>query len=209
MNGKAKLKHVDTLTGEFSVTREGDMHVCMSVEIGRDKIRSPRVFWRMMDYRDQRVIITDGGLGQSVVTDTQSLLEIGIDEESGQLASLDVVLYKGLLYPLGRELEKDLVISGLPCFCLDLWEKPHDIYDYGKYLYDVPGSFQLELGATSLRIRLYPSERKYGVTLSNQLTCEFNEHKELCAVLVSGLDSSEVQMLRDYSNKYISPSVNE
>ncbi len=179
MKAKARLDHIETFVDEFSVIRQSDLYVCMSVEITLDAVHSPHLFWRLGD--------------------AHSLVEIGVEESSGRLVSVQVVLYQKPFSQISPQPVKNVLIEGVPGFCLDLWEKPANLYDYGKYLYKVSNGCQLEFGERKLRIKLFSDESEYGVMLSGQLLCEFNKRKELCAVLVCNLSDSEMQTLEKYS----------
>lgn len=187
-----KLKNNKVFPGDFIVERGIESHPHLDVGIGLPPEKrsfslstySAPLYWRLDDPEF-------------------NLIEIGVDRDSGMLVSISAVFYKGLLYPLGKikvaHSNKNAV--GIPGFALDLWEdvfKPgRDPLDIKAEFYDVPGRCRFELGEKELRVVLFSDAIRYHITSSDNLVCELNEARELCAVMVTGLDPSEKAILEE------------
>jgi hypothetical protein len=176
-----KLKCIKTFTADFVINKEFDPYVCLDLSINKDSVTGPPIYWRLADPKF-------------------CLIEIAIDRNSGRLVAVTVVMYQGNLRKADTLERQDLSIKravGLPVFSRDLWSKSSDIYDTSKDFYDVQGKCQLEASATEVRINLFPDKIGSCIEIPNQLTCECNQHDELCAILVKGLTKQDISILNE------------
>ncbi len=181
-----KLKFSKSFANTSQIYRKIDRHGCLNVDIGNQPEKtpvSPPLCWRLLDSEN-------------------NLVEIGIDRDTGMLASISMPLYNGTLYPLNEIQQHNNDILGIPGFNTDLWDPGTHTYDIAADLYTVQGRCNVELGQERVRIVLFLDTISYCVVSGGEIICEFNHLDELCAVSILGLHSTEIETITScFANK--------
>jgi hypothetical protein len=127
-----------------------------------------------------------------------SMVEIGIDKESGKFISLAMPLYNGELSELTDSYtdHNDINIYA-PKFSLDVWSAKNDFLDSNGEYYSYPGKCQLELTERNLRIRLFHEMVNSSVMISNNIMFELNKDNELISIVILGISSNDESVIRE------------
>ncbi len=151
---------------EFNVDIIRDLRSQLTVFVGHELV--PSFYWQLVD-------------------PDFSLLEIGVDRESGRLTKISVPLYNG---PIGvreghlRQEDK----KGLPCFNVNLWPRPSAsmkdafLENIGRIRIDV-------IDSEWWFITLFDDPRVFSSRSGNSLWFGFNGRNELVQLAVNTKDA--------------------
>lgn len=114
-----------------------------------------------------------------VKTNNCSLLEIGLSAEKGEVQSLTIVQYNGVIeenYEVFSTSDDIEVIEGLPAFDATDWPQ-------SGYM-DVDGDFRMYRHSESMMITLLQTSQITKVVQNNRVVFRFNEQEQLVSIKV-------------------------
>jgi hypothetical protein len=145
----------------------------------------PRYYWRLSD------------------PGRKDLLSIDVDSSSGEVIMAELTAYSGILYPLLKTGNNEIITisRGVPAFDLSFWNAllPET---KGPVVYDVPSKFLLQLGQDEMRIELFSDPIKHCVITNNKIVFEFNGLNELCALTLKRFNTDkQAQLIKAYEKR--------
>lgn len=159
-----KLKLVGLVDEQLSITLVSDMYVCIDLIIGPEAINPSPLYWRLID-------------------EATSLITVGVNRKTGILYSVTVI-YSGPVKQGEDERTTPLdIYPGLPQFSTQLWRLPSSLYDIGADYVDVNGQPLFSMCTSGLNITLFEDSPHFASVHNRQLTCQFNNKKELCGFI--------------------------
>lgn len=184
----AKLKYESVSPIDFldisAISRSFGQYTCMELSLNKASWQYAPYYWRLVDNKF-------------------NLIEIGLHPSTGQLLSLTIAMYKGVIKSTilnQKHQEKAYTeITGIPNFSLNLWT---DVSkgEFSQRFKNVNGRSQLLLIEDNLFMSLFPDEISYKIVIPKQFSCEFNSDRELTAVTIHNLNTSEISALKGYEN---------
>ncbi len=143
------------------------------------------------------------GLGQLnarywFVRDPQAYAEIGLSG-AGRLRAVHIVQYRRPLISMDgiRLLACSERERGIPVLSAEPWDDPGH-HPGAPWIYET-GTSPLTLGISQNRliVELSPDLPTYRVRVSEQLSCGFNEQREMCGLVIEELDEQEIAFLHE------------
>lgn len=167
---RLKLDRIINESIDVEVAREGETHI--SVRVG--KIPAPSLYWEMADNKF-------------------CLIEIGVDERSGQLTKLSTPLYKGSIGVAKWVAVLDEK-QGMPCFDISAWQTIPGSME-GNFIL-VEGRISIDLiEPDSWVITLYDESMVSRVRLGPKVWFGFNSEGELTHVGLNTKDATDERYL--------------
>lgn len=173
----SRLLRINTTDRIPVVSRVFDPYVLLSVSIERVE-KAHNLFWRLQSPRH--------------------MIDIGIRSDTGELASLTVVLYRDLISsspPITVKIVS--ATEGIPVFSLDCWQIK-DPYDNSEYYSVHDGDFVISLKESELWINLFSDPIESSVGLPGMILCLFDHQIRLCGFVIENLTKQEVDTIRQF-----------
>lgn len=172
-----RLLQISTAIKEPKVSRDFDPYVLLSLklEIGE---KVPHLFWRL--------------------NNSKHMIDVGIRSDSGELASLAIVLYRDLIHssaPKGVGIGR--TTKGIPVFSLDSWQidKP---FNNSAYYSINHGGFSISLEGSGLYVTLFTDPIESIIGLPGVILCLFDHKRELCGFVIENLTSQEIEKISQF-----------
>lgn len=171
-----------------SISRKFGQYTCIELALQEDSWQYSPFYWRLIDNKF-------------------SLIEVGLHPSTGQLLSLTVTMYNGIIeskVPMRANQDEAVTETiGIPRFSLDLWKIVRQ-GDFSQRFHNVTGRCQLSLMNDNLIVSLFPDVIVSSIIISELLSCELNSERELSAFTIYNLNSQEILALRKYEELHSS-----
>jgi len=126
------------------------------------------------------------------------MIDIGIRSDTGELASLTVVLYRDLIHSSAPKIVKtESTTEGIPVFSIDCWQIK-DPLSNSEYYTIHDGDFSIGLDENNLWITLFSEAIESYIGLPGVILCLFDHQRELCGFVIENLTKEEIDKIRQF-----------